>query len=113
MPSARKFHRERGQRTAFRQGLVSNFIERGKMTTTIARAKDIRPLVERYISIGKKNNLASLRLLLSKLPKKSAEKMFYEVAPRYKDRKGGYVRITKTANRRKRDGAETAVIELV
>lgn len=113
MQSARKFHREKGQRKAFKAGLISNFINRGRMTTTVARAKDIRPVVERYITIAKKNNVASLRLLLSKLPKKSAEKVFYEVAPRYKDRKGGYVRITKNANRRKRDAAETATIELV
>jgi len=113
MVSKRKFNRKRGERISFRMGLASSVIERGKITTTVTRAKDIRPLVERYITIAKKNNLASFRLLLSKLPKKSAEKIFYEIAPKYKDRDGGYLRITKTANFRKRDAAQTAVIELV
>ncbi|PIT92976.1 MAG: 50S ribosomal protein L17 [Candidatus Harrisonbacteria bacterium CG10_big_fil_rev_8_21_14_0_10_38_8] len=113
MPATRKFHRKKGQRVAFRKSLVSNLISKEKMTTTVARAKEIRPIIERYVTLAKKNELAQLRLLLSKLPKKEANKLFYEIAPRYMDRKGGYTRIIKTSLTRKRDAAELAVIEFV
>lgn len=109
----RKFGKKRGPRKLFKQVLADNLIKKEKMTTTLARAKEIRSEVERYITIGKKNNLASFRTLLSKLPKKSAEKVFYELAPRYKDRKGGYTRVVKTGDTRKRDSAKMAVIEFV
>jgi large subunit ribosomal protein L17 len=109
----RKFHRITGRRRLFKQVLVANFIKKGKITTTIARAKEIRPIVERFITVGKKGSLASFRTLLAKLPKDAAGKMFYEIAPKYKDRKGGYTRIIKTAKARKRDGSEMAVIEFV
>ena len=70
-------------------------------------------MVERFITIGKGQNLSSLRMLRSKLPKESAEKVFYELAPRFAARKGGYLRITKQAGARKRDGSATAVIAFV
>ncbi len=83
------------------------------METTEARAKEIRPIVERLVSHAKKQNLASLRFLLSKLPKDSAQKLYYEIAPRYKERKGGYLRILKSGVVRKRDGVKKSVIEFV
>ena len=85
----------------------------GKIKTTTARAKELRPLVERLVSLAKKQNLAGLRLLLSKLPVSSANKLYYEIAPRYKERVGGYLRILKSAARRKRDAAKQAIIEFV
>lgn len=109
----RKFNLKKGPRKLFKQVLATNLIEREQISTTIGRAKELRPIVERYITIGKKNNLASFRLLLKKLPKKAAEKVFYDIAPRYKERKGGYTRIIKTASTRKRDGAGMATIEFV
>ncbi|MEK9186049.1 MAG: 50S ribosomal protein L17 [Patescibacteria group bacterium] len=109
----RKFHRKIGPRRAFFKGLASNLILREKIETTTARAKEIRPIVERLVSIAKKQQLPSLRLLLSKLPKESAQKLFYEIAPRYKERVGGYLRIIKEAKRRKRDAAPMAIIEFV
>jgi len=83
------------------------------METTLARAKEIRPIVERLVGIAKKQNLAGLRILLSKLPKKTAQKLFYVIAPRYQNRSGGYLRIIKKARARKRDGAPMATIEFV
>ncbi len=109
----RKFHRQRGERRLFFKSLAVNLIMKEKTETTVARAKEIRPLLERLISIAKKNNLANLRILFSKLPKKAAQKLFYDIAPRYKERSGGYLRITKGAKARKRDGAEMATIEFV
>ncbi|PIR86642.1 MAG: 50S ribosomal protein L17 [Candidatus Harrisonbacteria bacterium CG10_big_fil_rev_8_21_14_0_10_49_15] len=113
MPATRKFGRKKGQRVAFRKSLAANLITRERMTTTVARAKEIRPVVERYVTLAKKGDLAKLRILMAKLPTKAAYKVFHEIAPRYKERPGGYLRITKTAKTRKRDGAETAVIEFV
>jgi large subunit ribosomal protein L17 len=83
------------------------------MQTTEARAREIRPKIEKLITLGKKQNLASLRLLISRLNKKSAQKIYYQIAPRYKNQKGGYVRIVKGIKQRKKDGAKTAIIEFV
>lgn len=109
----KKFHRTRGQRRAFMKGLAHNLIMKGRIETTEMRAKAIRPVVERLVTIGKKQQLAALRLLLSRLPKVSAEKLYHEVAPQYQERKGGYLRIMKLSRVRMRDGAKTAVIEFV
>lgn len=109
----RKFHRLRGPRKSFVKILANNLIMKEKMETTEARAKEIRPVVERLITHAKKQNLASFRLLLSKLPKSAADKLYYEIAPRYKDRKGGYLRIMKSSARRRRDAVQKAVVEFV
>lgn len=109
----RKFGRKRGQRKAFLKTLVHNLIMNKKIETTEARAKSIRPIVERLITIAKKHNLAALRFLLSRLPKDSANKLYYEIAPNYSERKGGYVRIIKTTAYRKRDAAQKTIIEFV
>lgn len=109
----RKFHRIRSRRKLFLKSIASGLLLREKIETTVARAKEVRPFVERLLTIAKKNNTASLRLLLAQLPKESAEKLFYEIAPRYKERKGGYLRIVKKADTRKRDGAPVASIEFI
>ena len=109
----RKFHRKTGQRRAFYKGLANNLIMKEKIITTEIRAKAIRPVVEKLITLGKKQKLASLRLLMSRLPKEAAQKLYYEIATRYQDRKGGYLRIIKQGHLRKRDGTRTAVIEFV
>lgn len=106
LKEGRKFGRKKGQRRAFLKILANNLISHGSILTTEARAKEIKKKVERYISYGKKQNLAGLRLLLKYLPKKAAYKVFNELAPRYKERKGGYVRIVKLAQARKNDGAK-------
>lgn len=111
--SARKFHKTTGKRRAFRKGIAANLIMKGKILTTVARAKEIRPVVERYVSFAKTQEVAKLRLLLSLLPKNAAEKVYYEIAPKYKDRKGGYLRIIKQSTQRFRDGSKMATIEFV
>ncbi len=83
------------------------------MVTTEARAKEVRPFVERLVTLAKRQDLASFRRLLMKLPKDSAEKLFYDIAPRYRDRRGGYLRVRKQAATRKRDGTELAVVEFI
>ena len=109
----RKFHRKAGPRRLFIQGLANNLIMKGRIETTVPRAKEIRPVVERFVTIAKKQQLNNFRLLLSRLPKQAAQKLFYEIAPRYKERAGGYLRITKEAQHRKRDAAPLAIIEFV
>ncbi|MEK7636003.1 MAG: 50S ribosomal protein L17 [Patescibacteria group bacterium] len=109
----RKFHRKKGQRKALLRGLISNLILKEKIETTEAKAKEIKPFVEKLITIAKKQNLAALRSLFSLISKKSAEKLYYLIAPRYKERRGGYLRIIKGTVRRKNDGSRMAMIEFV
>lgn len=113
LKKGRKFGLIRGKRRAFLRILMHNLIMEEKISTTEARAKEIRPKVEKLITLAKKNNLASLRLLMSRIPKASAYKLFHEIAPKYKDRKGGYLRIQKTTELRKRDGSRKVIIEFV
>lgn len=109
----RKFHREKGQRNALLKILANNLIVREKIETTDAKAKEIRPIVEKLITLAKKNNLESFRILLSRLPRKAAQKIFYDLAPRYKDRKGGYLRIIKGTKPRRKDATITSIIEFI
>ena len=109
----RKFGRIRGRRKSFLAILIHNLIMENKIQTTEARAKEIRPMVEKLITIAKKGDLSALRLLMKRIPEDSAYKLYHEIAPRYKDRDGGYVRIVKTSELRKRDGAEQVIIEFV
>lgn len=110
----RKFGRKRGERRSFLKGLMQNLIMEEKIKTTEARAKEIKPLLEGLVTIAKKNDLRALRLLISRLPnKESALKLYYEIAPRYSERRGGYLRIIKTTESRKRDASSRAIIEFV
>ena len=111
--TGRKFGLKRGPRIAFLRILASNFILKEKITTTEARAKEIKKIVERYVTYGKKQDVAALRLLIEKLPKVAAYKMYHEIAPRYKDRKGGYTRVIKISKPRVNDAAKMARIEFV
>lgn len=86
---------------------------KGRIETTIARAKEIRPRVERLVSIGKRQGVHDLRLLLTRVPKNAAHKIFHDIAPKYQSRHGGYLRIIKKATVRKRDAASLAIIEFV
>ena len=96
------------------KGLISNLVLRGRIETTEARAKELKGRAEKLVTLGKKQNTASLRLLIARLSnKKIAEKLYYEIAPRYASRPGGYTRVIKTAKFRKRDGARVAVIEFI
>lgn len=93
--------------------LANNLILREKIKTTENRARELRLLVERLISYGKKQKLAAYRMLLKKLPQAAADKIYYELAPHYQDRPGGYLRIIKHSEVRKNDGAKIVTIEFV
>ena len=109
----RKLGLKKGPRASFLKILANNLIEREKITTTEAKAKEISRGVEHLVSYGKRQNLAGLRRLLQKLPKRAAYRVYHDIAPRYTERKGGYTRIIKIAKRRVRDGSRMARIEFV
>jgi large subunit ribosomal protein L17 len=109
----RKFGKETGPRRNFRRILIANLINREKIETTLPRAKELKTRTEKMVTLAKKQNLAALRLLSSRLPQKAAFKLFHEIAPRYQSRRGGYLRLAKTGQFRKRDGAEKIIISFV
>lgn len=105
--------RKTGARRALLKNLVFQLVIHEKLTTTEAKAKALRPPVERLITRGKQNTLAARRALLRVLPTEAAvNKILEELSPRYLSRPGGYTRITKKAPRQG-DGARMAVIEFV
>lgn len=109
--------RKRGPRVALIRSLARNLILHEKVRTTVARAKVIRPFVERLVTVARENTLHSRRLLLQKLGDQGGQKDVVEIllktiGPRYKERAGGYLRITKLY-RRPGDNAEEAIIEFV
>jgi len=108
----RKFGRTKDQRRAFLKSLTANLILKEKIKTTEARAKEMRSLVERLISYGKKNTLASKRAIAAVLPSAAAKKVYKEIAPRFAQRQGGYTRVTKLG-RRLSDSAKMAFIEIL
>jgi len=111
--AGRKFHRKKGQRKALFKSLINNLVLEEKIETTEAKAKEIRSKVEKLITLGKKQNLSALRLLISRLNKKAGQKIYFTLAPRYQDRNGGYTRIIKGVKKRMKDGTKTAIIEFV
>ena len=111
--SHRKLNRTSAHRKALLMNLSNALIKHEQITTTLPKAKELRPFVEKIISLGKKENLHSKRRASSILQdKKNIKKLFEVFADRYKDRKGGYTRIVKLGNRYG-DNAPTAVIELI
>ena len=113
MPGTRKLGRPTDQRMAMLRQQVTDLLDTGRMETTVPRAKEIAPMAEKMITLGKAKDLASYRQALSFITRETvAKKVFDEIAPKYADRNGGYTRITRTGVRRG-DAAEMAVIELV
>ena len=113
MPGTRKLGRASDHRKAMLRAMVTYLLENGKIETTVTRAKEVRPLAEKMITLGKKGDLAAYRQALSFITREDvANKLFKELAPSYAERNGGYTRIIRTGVRRG-DAAETAVIELV
>jgi large subunit ribosomal protein L17 len=105
--------RNSAHRTALLRNLATSVIERERVRTTLAKARNVRPLVEKMITLGKKGTLAARRSALAFLTKEAAvTKLFAEIAPRFQVRPGGYTRIVKL-DRRSGDGAAMAYIELV
>ena len=113
MPGTRKLGKTTDQRMAMLRQQVTDFLDTGKMETTVTRAKEIAPLAEKMITLGKKNTLATRRQALSFMTREDViTKVFTEIAPKYSERAGGYTRLTKIGPRRG-DAAEMAVLELV
>ena len=113
MPGTRKLGKTTDQRMAILRQQVTDFLDNGKMETTLTRAKEIQPMAEKMITLGKKNDLAAYRQAMSFITREDVcKKVFQELAPSFAERNGGYTRITRTGVRRG-DAAETAMIELV
>lgn len=113
MPGTRKLGRTSDHRTAMLRGMVTFLYENGKIETTVTRAKEVRAVAEKYITIAKDNTLNAKRQAMAFVTKEDVvKKLFDEIAPKYTDRNGGYTRITKIGPRRG-DAAEMAIIELL
>jgi large subunit ribosomal protein L17 len=106
-----KLRRDPAHRKSLLRNLTANIIERNRIETTLAKAKAVKPIVEKMVSLGKNGTLAAKRQALAYLYKrKTVQLLFDEVAPRFMDRNGGYTRIIRTDNR-KGDGADMAILE--
>lgn len=113
MPGSRKLGRTSDHRKAMLRAMVTFLLEKGRIETTVARAKEVRAMTEKMITIGKDDSLHSKRQVYSYVTKEGvAKKLFDEISPKYADRNGGYTRIIKIGPRRG-DAAEMAIIELI
>ena len=113
MPGTRKLGRSTDHRRAMMRAMVTYLLENGKIETTVTRAKEVRAMAEKMITLGKVDTLHAKRQVYSYVTKESvAKKVFDEIAPNYEGRNGGYTRIIKIGPRRG-DAAEMAIIELV
>ncbi len=112
MPGTRKLGRTTAQRKAMLRGMVTYLLENGSIETTLTRAKEVRSLTEKMITLGKDNTLASRRAALAFITKEDVvKKLFDQIAPEYADVNGGYTQIYKLGPRRG-DAAEMALIKL-
>lgn len=111
--SGRHFSRTANQRKALLRGLIASLLEHQRIETTLARAKEVKKLAERIVTLGIKGDLNSKRIALSHVPnRKAIAKLFGEIAPRFAGRNGGYLRLIRTRNR-VNDAAPMAVLEFV
>ena len=113
MPGTRKLGRTSDHRKAMLRGMVTYLIENGQIETTVTRAKEVKAMAEKMITIAKSSDLHSKRQVYSYITKESVAKKFMEeVAPKFADKNGGYTRVIKTGPRRG-DAAEMCIIELI
>ena len=113
MPGTRKLGRTTDHRKAMLRAMVTYLLENGQIETTVTRAKEVRAVAEKMITIGKNNDLHSKRQVYAYVTKEDvAKKLFDEISPKYAERNGGYTRIVKIGPRRG-DAAEMALIQLV
>lgn len=111
--AGRHFNRTSNQRKALLRGLVTSLFEYQRIETTLAKAKAIKGIAEKLITFSKKGDLHSKRMVLSYIPNRSVvSKLFSEIAPRFADRNGGYLRIIQT-RQRVNDRAPMAIIEFI
>ena len=113
MPGSRKLGRASDHRKSMLRGMVTYLLESGRIETTVTRAKEVRAITEKMITLAKVNSLHNKRQAMAYITKEDVvKKLFDEVAPKYADVKGGYCRIIKTGPRRG-DAAEMCIIELI
>ncbi len=113
MPGSRKLGRATDHRRAMLRAMVTFLLEKGRIETTVTRAKEVRSIAEKMITTAKQGDLHSKRLAYSFITKENVtKKLFDELAPKYRERSGGYTRIVRIGPRRG-DAAEMAIIELV
>lgn len=113
MAGTRKLGRASDHRRAMLRGMVTYLLEKGSIETTVTRAKEVRSMAEKMITLGKEDTLHNKRQALAYITKEDVvKKLFDEISPKYKDVNGGYCRIIKTGPRRG-DAAEMCIIELV
>jgi large subunit ribosomal protein L17 len=109
----RKLKRDHSHRKALLNNLAKELVEHERLITTVAKAKELRSFVEPLITLAKEDTLANRRLAFARLRNKAlVHKLFTEIAPRHKDRNGGYTRIVRVENRNG-DNAELALIEIL
>ncbi len=108
----RKFGRVRKVRSGLMKSLALSLLTKGKILTTEAKAKELRPFVEKLVTVGRSETIASRRNLVSSVGSIGAQKIIKDISPKYSDRAGGYTRITKLPQRIS-DGSPMAVIEFV
>src|SRR5438128_1625186 len=114
LKAGRKLGRNASHRLALMRNLARALFEHNRIITTVEKAKEARPFVEKLITLAKKGTLHARRLALQRLPdRKIVEKLFDEIGPRFHDRPGGYTRIIKRHERRLGDGGKTAFLELL
>lgn len=113
MPGTRKLGRTSDHRTAMLRAMVTYLLENGRIETTVTRAKEVRSMAEKYITLAKDNTLHARRQAMAFITKEDVvSNLFSEIAPKYAEVNGGYCRIIKTGPRRG-DAAEMAIIELI
>jgi large subunit ribosomal protein L17 len=111
--AGRKLGRTTAHRRAMFRNQLASLFTHERITTTLPKAKDLRPLAEKMVTLGKRGGLHARRLALRSLPDQDAvKKLFDTIAPRFKEREGGYTRIMKLG-RRQGDGAEMAILEFI
>ena len=113
MAGTRKLGRASDHRKAMLRGMVTFLLENGRIETTVTRAKEVRSMAEKMITLGKSGELHSQRQIFAYITKEDvANRVIHEISPLYADRNGGYTRIIRTGPRRG-DAAEMAIIELI
>jgi len=111
--NVRKFGRTKNQRNALLKTLATSLISKGKIRTTAAKAKELRPFVEKLVTLAKNANIASRRVIISRIGDNlAAKKLYLEIGKEYTGRSGGYTRVIKLPNRKK-DASPMSVIEFV
>src|SRR5437870_5613513 len=114
LKAGRTLGRNASHRMALMRNLARALFEHGRIITTVEKAKEVRPFVEKLITLAKKGDLHARRLALSRLPDRDAvAKLFSDIGPQFEDRNGGYTRIIKRHERRLGDGGRTSFLELL